>query len=331
MKILVHGQQAFGKAVLERLMAGPDDVAAVFCPPDAENRPVDPLKAFAVESGLAVHQIPSWKTEEALALITSFEADLCVMAYVTQLIPQTCLDAPAHGSIQYHPSLLPKHRGPSSINWPIIQGEAKTGLSIFWPDEGLDTGSILLQKEIEIGPNDTVGTLYFDRLFPLGVDAMIEAVDMVRAGTAPRIEQDESQATYESWCRHEDAEIDWTEPARTVHCLIRGTDPQPGAWSTLNGDTIKLFGSRRAEVSGTPGTVLKISQEGMTVAAGDGAVTINRIRPHDDRNKLPAAEFADRAGVVPGTRLGGSGPSKRPARLKTSAEKSDRVPPRPAV
>ncbi|MCZ6885267.1 MAG: methionyl-tRNA formyltransferase [Alphaproteobacteria bacterium] len=304
MRILIHGQQAFGKAVLERLLDGPDDIAAVFCPPDIENRPIDPMKALACEAALPVHQLKSWKTGEALALISSFKADLCVMAYVTQLIPQACLDVPALGSIQYHPSLLPKHRGPSSINWPIIQGETKTGLSIFWPDEGLDTGPVALQKEIEIGPDDTVGSIYFDKLFPLGVDAMIEATEMVRDRTAPRIEQDESEATYESWCREENAEIDWSQPARQLHCLIRGTDPQPGAWTTVGGNKLKLYGSRIADVEGEAGTITNVSKAGITVAAGDGSILVTKVRAHDDRAKVDAGEYAEHAGLGTATRLG---------------------------
>src|SRR5919106_18577 len=227
MRLVVHGQQAFGKAVLERLLENGEDVVGVFCAPDREGRPTDPLKELALEKGLVVHQPASWKTDEALELMRSLEADLCVMAYVTLFVPQPALDAPKLGTIQYHPSLLPRHRGPSSINWPIIQGEKKTGLTIFWPDEGLDEGPILLQKEVQIGPDDTLGSLYFNHLFPMGVDAMVEAIDLVREGKAPRIEQDDGQATYESWCRKADAEIDWGRPAGEVYNLIRGTDPQP--------------------------------------------------------------------------------------------------------
>ena len=235
MRIVVHGQQAFGKTVLERLLERNEDVVGVFCGPDREGRPADPLKEFALERDLPVHQPTSWKTDEALELMRSFDPDLCVMAYVTLLVPQRVLDAPRRGTIQYHPSLLPKHRGPSSINWPIIQGETRTGLTIFWPDEALDEGPILLQKEVEIGPHDTLGSLYFNHLFPMGVDAIMEAVDLVRAGKAPRTPQNDSQATYESWCRKADARIDWNKPVSEVYNLIRGTDPQPGAWTLIDG------------------------------------------------------------------------------------------------
>ena len=304
MRILIHGQQAFGKAVLERLMAGPDEVVGVLCPPDREGSPPGPLKEAGLEQGLPVHQPETFKTDEALELVRSFRSDLCVMAYVTLLVPRRVLDAPRLGTIQYHPSLLPLHRGPSSINWARIQGDDKTGLTVFWPDEALDEGPILLQKEVEIAEDDTVGSLYFGKLFPMGVDAIAEAVELVRAGTAPRIEQDHGRATYESWCLEADAEVDWSRPADEVHRLICGTDPQPGAWTTIGGNRLKLYGSRLGTGSGAPGEVLELSDAGMAVAAGDGSVVVQRVRAHDSRTKVAAAGYAGDADLRPGQRLG---------------------------
>ena len=149
------------------------------------------------------------------------------MAFVTLFVPEEFLNSPTHGTFQYHPSLLPKHRGPSSINWPIIQGSKKTGLTIFWPDNGLDTGPVLLQKEVEIGADDTLGSIYFDKLFPMGVEAMMESLDLVKAGNAPKIVQDEAQSTYESWCKAKDVELDWNKPAQEVYNMIRGANPAP--------------------------------------------------------------------------------------------------------
>ena len=176
------------------------------------------------------------RDREAVDAFKDLNADLCVMAFVTDIIPEAILEAPTRGTIQYHPSILPKHRGPSSINWPLIRGETRTGLTIFWPDKGLDTGPVLLQKEVDIDPDDTVGSLYFDKLFPLGVEAMVEAVILVRDGAAPRAAQDESQATYEGWCKAEDIVIDWSGPAAEVYNLIRGGDPSPGAGQHLRGE-----------------------------------------------------------------------------------------------
>jgi methionyl-tRNA formyltransferase len=303
MRIVVHGQQAFGKAVLERLLERNENVVGVFCAPDREGRPTDPLKELALERGLPVHQSTSWKTDEALELMRSFDPDLCVMAYVTLLVPQQVLDAPRLGTIQYHPSLLPKHRGPSSINWPIIEGETKTGLTIFWPDEALDEGPILLQKEVEIGPDDTLGSLYFNHLFPMGVDAMMEAIDLVRAGKASRIPQDDSQATYESWCRKADAKIDWSKPAAAVYNLIRGTDPQPGAWTLVGGQEVQIYDSAPGQGSGEPGTVLRVADDSFEVAAQDGSIVVKRVRPQGGK-KMDAGAFAKEAGLQQGARLG---------------------------
>ncbi|MDE0727379.1 MAG: methionyl-tRNA formyltransferase, partial [Alphaproteobacteria bacterium] len=232
MKIVVNGQQAFGKSVLEALLDRGDDVIAVYCEPDREDARPDPIKVAAEEHGLPVYQPASYKKAEVWAAFAELNPDLCVMAFVTKIVPEEFLYIPTHGTIQYHPSLLPRHRGPSSINWPIIQGADKTGLTIFWPDNGLDTGPVLLQREVAITANDTLGSIYFDQLFPMGVAAMLESVDLVKAGKAPKIVQNEADATYESWCRADDVAIDWTQPAAVVHNLIRGADPQPGAWTT---------------------------------------------------------------------------------------------------
>ncbi len=304
MRIVINGQQAFGKAVLEALLERGENVVAVYCAPDKPGRPVDPLKQAAVERGLPVHQPASFKDPAVLDTLRALEPDLGVMAYVVILVPESILDAPTHGTIQYHPSLLPRHRGPSSINWPIIQGETRTGLSIFWPDKGLDTGPVLLQKEIAIGPDDTLGNIYFDHLFPMGVAAMIEAVDLVKAGAAPKIAQDETQATYEGWCRKEDVAIDWSRPAAEVHNLIRGADPQPGAWTTWNGKMLQIYDCvRLAAADGAPGEVTEATTEWLVVAARGGAIHVKRVRPEGDQ-KMSAGDFIAAGEVKPGGVLG---------------------------
>ena len=169
---------------------------------------------------------------------------------------------------------------------------------------GLDTGPIVLQKEVEIGPDDTLGSLYFDSLFPLGVAAMLEAVDLVKAGNAPKIPQDPEAGSYEGWCRAEDAQIDWNKPAQQVYNLIRGTNPQPGAWTRYQDQTLKIFDSAlSSESGGTPGTVLAIDDDGIRVAAQDGQVLIKRVRPEGDK-KIAASEFATKSGLSVGDKLG---------------------------
>jgi methionyl-tRNA formyltransferase len=308
MRIVVHGQQAFGKSVLEALLERGEDVVAVYCAPEPAQGGgrIDPLKEAALARGLPVYQPRSFRNQpEVREEFARLRADLCVMAYVTLIVPEEILDLPTRGTIQYHPSLLPRHRGPSSINWPIIAGETRTGLTIFWPDNGLDTGPILLQKEVEIRDTDTLGSLYFDRLYPLGVAALLEAVDLVRAGTAPRIAQDESRATYEGWCKKEHVQIDWQQPLQRVWNLIRGADPQPGAWTTHAGAPVQLLDARKlvGAAGGQPGEVTAIDDAGLTIAAAGGRIQVSRVRAGGGP-KIGAAEFARNAGVRPGARLG---------------------------
>ena len=321
MRIVVHGQDAFGKAVLERLLAQGENIVAVCCAPDKAGRPEDPLKVLAREKGLPVHQPKSWKTPEALALMQSFNADLCMMAYVLLFIPQPVLDAPRLGTFQYHPSLLPDHRGPSSINWPIAMGKTKTGLTIFWPDEGLDEGPVLLQKTVDIGPDETLGDVYFKKLFPIGVDAMMESLALVKAGKAPKIKQDLSKGSYESWYKKDLVEIDWSKPAAEIYNTIRAANPAPGAWSTIAGHKVDIYDSARVAGPGIAGEIVSITEDGITVAAGDGRILIKRVRAAGGQ-KIAAAEFAKTAGLLVGAAFDppapkAAEPEKKPAGAKS--------------
>ena len=299
MRIVVHGQDAFGKAVLEKLLARGDNVVAVCCAPDKTGKPEDPMKILAREKGLPVHQPKSWKTPEALALMQSFNADICMMAYVLLFIPQPVLDAPKLGTFQYHPSLLPDHRGPSSINWPIAQGKTKTGLTIFWPDEGLDEGPVLLQKTIDVGPDETLGDVYFKKLFPLGVDAMLESLDLVKAGTAPKLKQDLAKGSYESWFKKDLAELDWTKPVADVYNTIRAANPAPGAWSMLKGVKLDIYDASRIAESGAAGTITAISADGLTVAGNGGSILVKRVKAPEGK-KIAATEYATAVGLKVG-------------------------------
>ncbi|MCH7880095.1 MAG: methionyl-tRNA formyltransferase [Proteobacteria bacterium] len=305
MRIVVHGQQTFGKAVLERLLERGENIVAICTAPDKEGKPLDPLKQLALEKGLPVHQPASWKTPESLELMQSFEADICIMAYVLLLVPESVLDAPRLGSFQYHPSLLPMHRGPSSINWPIAMGATRTGLTIFWPNAGLDEGPILMQKECDIGPDDTLGDVYFNKLFPMGVDAMIESLDLVKAGTAPKQAQNLDEGSYESWFGKAQVEIDWSKSAQDIYNTIRAANPQPGAWSTVDGVSVQIYDARKTEsVNGEAGTVAEVSDAGILVSAGDdGGILISRVRPAGE-GKISAAEYAASNGLETGVKLG---------------------------
>jgi len=307
MRIVVHGQQAFGKAVLEALLKRGEDVIAVYAAPEKPGAKADPLKEAAIAAKLPVYQPASYRKPEVCEEFKALKPDLQVMAFVTLFVPEDFLNIPTQGSIQYHPSLLPKYRGPSAINWPIIQGDTETGLSIFWPDNGLDTGDVLIQKKTLISDTDTLGSVYFDRLFPMGVEAMLEAVDLVKAGKAPRIKQDESQATYEGRCGPDNARIDWGKPWRQIDRLIRGCNPAPGAWTTLDGKTIRVFEAKPLPakdpkgIAGKMGEVVEVGAEGFTVVCADGRIKVVRVQA--DGPKIAASEFAASSKLTTGTRL----------------------------
>ena len=304
-RVAVIGQAAFGESVLNALVEGGENVVGVFCSPDREGRPVDPIKAAAEKHGVPVFQFRRMRNQDAIDAFLELNTDLCVMAFVTDIVPDAMLEALKLGTIQYHPSLLPLHRGPSSINWPIIQGDAKTGLSIFWPDKGLDTGPILLQKETEISADDTLGSVYFDRLFPMGVDAMIESVQMVKSGTAPKIVQDESEATYEGWCRADDVIIDWSKPVGEIYNLVRGADPSPGAGTTFKGSKLQFFraGRNDGDTGKSPGEIVSVTDSAFEVAAGGGSIIVGRVQPEGAR-KIMSPEWTESVGLKVGDKFG---------------------------
>jgi methionyl-tRNA formyltransferase len=309
MKIAIVGQQDFGKAVLEAFLARGDEVAGVFCAPEKEGAKADPLKAAAQEKGLRIFQFPSLRNTEALDAMRALNADLGIMAFVLQFAPQEFVKIPKKGTVQYHPSLLPKYRGPSSINWPIIRGDTRTGLSIFRPTDGLDEGPVILQKETPIGPDDTLASVYFDRLFPMGVAAMLEAADLVIAGKNREAVQDETLASYEGWCRAAEAKINWATHVDFIYNLVRGCNPAPGAWTTLNGKKLQIFDARKhafrtfGAVRGKVGEISEIGAASFFVTAQGGRIEVLKAK-HEDGKKLSAADFVSQNHIAPGTVLG---------------------------
>ena len=303
MRILLIGQAAFAERVLERLASGGHEIAAVVCPPDRGPKP-DPTKVAALARGVPVHQFASLKGAEARDAFAAARADVGVLAYVTQIVPEALLALPRLGSVCFHPSLLPRYRGGSAIPWQLIRGETMTGVTVFWPDAGIDTGPILLQRSAPVGPDETAGSLYYGTLFELGVDVVVEAVELIAAGRAPRLPQDAALATYDPLLTDVHAAIDWAAPAHRVHDLIRGCDPQPGAHTIAGEALVRLFEPRRvAGVAGhPPGTVVALDATGVTVATADGVVHCARAR--GDGPKAAAADVLRGLGVTAGVRLG---------------------------
>jgi methionyl-tRNA formyltransferase len=304
MRLIVMGQQAFGKDALAKLLeAGTDEVVAVYCEPDRDGKPVDPIKEFALEKGLPVLQPADFKDQSTIDELAAFKADLMIMAFVNVFVPEAARDTPTHGSICFHPSLLPLHRGPSAVNWPIIMGSTVSGFCWFYPSDGLDEGDILLDWECPIGPDDTVIDLYFKKIYPAAVDSVLDVVDLYRDGNPPHKEQDESKATYERRCTKNHARIEWHRPVGQVYDLIRGTNPAPGAWTTLSGETVDIFDSTRVPGDGISGRVIEITDEGVSVQCVGGRILIKRVRP-DGGAKMSAAEWAKSVNLEPKTTLG---------------------------
>ncbi|MBI4515784.1 MAG: methionyl-tRNA formyltransferase [Deltaproteobacteria bacterium] len=301
MRIILIGQAAFAEKVLDGVRKDGHQVAAVYCPPDTGAKP-DPVKARALALDIPVRQHQSLKRAEVRREFQELAADLAVLAYVTQIVPQSVFEVPRLGSICFHPSLLPRYRGGSAIAWQIIKGETQSGVSVFWVDAGIDTGPILLQKTAAIDPDDTAGSLYFNQLFAVGVEAVMESVQLIAAGSAPRVAQDESLATYDPLCRDEHAAIDWARPLRQVYNLIRGCDPQPGAYTLFNGHKLRLYDARCVAGTFRPGVVEAVTAEGVLIGADGGGIRAKRVRCGDQ--KLAAAAFAAENGLSVGTRLG---------------------------
>ena len=305
MRLALIGQQAFGRAVLDGFRERGDEVAGVFVAPEKPGAKPDPLRARAEELGIPVFQIERYGSDPALGALKGLDVELGVMAYVTRFVPQSFVTIPQHGTIQFHPSLLPAHRGPSSINWPIILGRRETGLSIFRPVDGLDEGPIILQKKIEIGLDDTLGSIYFDQIFPLGIAALLEAAELVVSGRSVEQAQSEAGASYEGWVRDAEARIHWAQHVDLVYNLIRGCNPQPGAWTMAGDRRLQIFDARKiaarafAPVKGLkPGQVAAMTADGITIHAQGGFIEVLRCRL-DNGPKLAARD----AGLPPGTIL----------------------------
>ena len=304
MRIILIGQAPFGGGVLEGLLAKGEEVVAVYTPPDTSGGQLDPLKRVAVENMIPVFQPDTYKTDQVFAEYVDLKPDLTILAFVPRITPARYLELPTYDAICFHPSILPRHRGASAINWALIMGDTKTGLSIFWPKAGVDTGPVLLQREVEIGEQDTAGSLYFNHLFPMGVAAILEAVELIKAGSAPRIPQNEQGATYEPPCDDRVAGIDWNKPGREIYNLVRGCDPQPGAYAYREAEKIRFYGAALLQepVADKPGTIVRIDSEDMHIAVNGGLLAVSKIRSQNSA-KMSVVNFASENGVRVGDRL----------------------------
>ncbi|KAM9673302.1 mitochondrial 10-formyltetrahydrofolate dehydrogenase [Trichechus inunguis] len=304
LKLALIGQSLFGQEVYSHLQKEGHRVVGVFTVPDRDGK-ADPLALAAEKDGTPVFKFPKWRVKgktikEVAEAYRSVGAELNVLPFCTQFIPMDVIDSPKHGSIIYHPSILPRHRGASAINWTLIMGDKKAGFSVFWADDGLDTGPILLQRSCDVEPNDTVDTLYNRFLFPEGIKAMVEAVQLIANGKAPHTPQPEEGATYEGIQKKENAEISWDQSAEVLHNWIRGHDKVPGAWTEINGQMVTFYGSSLLNSSVPPGEPLEIkgaekpglvTKKGLVLFGNDGKALIVRNLQFEDGKMIPASQY----------------------------------------
>ena len=302
MRIIVIGQGPFGEKVFEALIQKGEDVVGSFSPPDKRG---EAMKALAEKSGIPSFRPNLMKDPQVYKDYVKLRPDLAILAFVTNIIPEKLLTIPSFGTICYHPSILPRHRGASGINWAIIQGDTRTGLTILWVDKGIDTGPILLQKEVEIGPDETTGSLYFKTLFPMGIDAIVEAVGLIKKGKAPRIPQDESKATYEPPCDDRVASVNFEKPMKDIYNLIRGCDPQPGAYIMFKGKRVRFYDAKMfpSAIDKRFGEIVSIEEGGLQIAVTGGRIQIGKLRV-DKGEKIGPIELAQSIDLKIGDRFG---------------------------
>ncbi|XP_069012416.1 mitochondrial 10-formyltetrahydrofolate dehydrogenase [Embiotoca jacksoni] len=304
LKLAVIGQSVFGQEVYSSLRKEGHQVVGVFTVPDKEGK-ADPLAAAAEKDGTPVFKFPRWRVKgrpvpEVVEAYEAVGAELNVLPFCSQFIPMNVIDHPQHGSIIYHPSILPRHRGASAINWTLIQGDQRAGFSVFWADDGLDTGPILLQKECSVEPNDTVDSLYNRFLFPEGISAMVEAVQLIADGKAPRVPQTEEGASYEGIQKKSNAMVNLAQPAEAIHNWIRGHDKVPGAWITIDGQAVTLYGSSMLGGAAPAGQPLDmegasqpglITKNGLVLYGSDGKALLVKNLQFENGKMIPAAQF----------------------------------------
>ena len=289
-------------------LAGSEEVSLVVTNPDRPSGrgqvlSPPPVKVAALRMGLPVFQPEKARSPDSVARIAAEKPDLIVVVAYGHILPKSILDIPARGCINVHASLLPKYRGAAPINWAVVRGETVTGVTIMKMDVGMDTGPMLLSREIPIGGEDTAETLY-PRLSLLGAEALTEALRRLREGTLPEIPQDDSLATTAPMLRKEHGRIDWARPAAEVRNLIRGMTPWPSAFAAHDGKPLKILSASLREGKGEPGEILDVGREGMLVACGDGAIALGRVQPEGGR-PMASRDYAHGRRVRKGDRLSG--------------------------
>ncbi|MCG6917826.1 MAG: methionyl-tRNA formyltransferase [Deltaproteobacteria bacterium] len=307
--LVFMGTPEFALPSLKGLLAAGAPISLVVTQPDrpkgrGRKMVAPPVKLLAEAEGIPVYQPQKVKTGEAIERIATLAPSCIVVAAYGQLLPAEILALPRLGAVNVHASLLPKYRGPAPIHWALIRGEEKTGITTMLMDIGMDTGDILMQREVVIEPGDTAGTLH-DRLAEEGARLLLETLDLLKKNTLKPRAQDDSQATYAPMLVKEDGEIDWKEGAKKICCRIRGLDPWPGGFTLWKGKRLKLFGCKPLSITSQarPGTVIAADEGGLQVASGKGVVLIKTLQL-EGRRSLAVADFLRGYSLQEETRFG---------------------------
>jgi len=308
-RIIFMGTPDFAVPTLEALIQGPDEIIAVVTQPDrsrgrSKKLVAPPIKELAQRFALDLYQPDTVKTSEFLTTLRSYDPDIIVVAAYGRILPESIINLPRHGCINVHGSLLPRHRGAAPIQWSIIKGDPEVGVTIMQMDKGMDTGDILMRAAIVPDPNETSGSL-FPKIARLGSHTLMDTLDMLAQGGLAMIRQDEKLATSAPMLRKEDGLIDWNRDARKLHCLIRGLDPWPTAYSFLDNRKFQIFMPEVMHQSSTrrPGTLLRADREGLLIAAGDSTLLIKEVKV-EGKKRMAAADFLNGYALEPGSVFG---------------------------
>lgn len=315
MNIIFMGTPELAATVFEKLIESDHNILAAVTQPD---RPVgrgkkikySPVKELALEHNIPVLQPIKAREEDFIKELENYNPDLIVVAAYGQILPESILNLPKYGCINVHTSLLPKYRGASPIQWAIMNGDEKTGVTIMHMEASLDTGDIIIQEEVIIDKKETAATLH-DKLAICGGNLLLEAIKLLEEGRAPRIKQDDSKATYVKTIDKSEGSIDFSEPAQVIERKIRGLNPWPSAYTFLKGQNLKVWEAqvlredeaRLSSKEAIPGQIIDVSDKGLIVKTGDGYLNLLEIQLAG-KKRMKVADFLRGNKVEVGTELG---------------------------
>lgn len=304
LRVVFCGTGEIGLPALKALLdSGKYEVPGVITQPDKPaGRDLKPrasaIKQLALERGIPIHQPPKLRDAASLEILRGMQPDVMVVVAYGQILPKSVLELPRLGCLNLHASLLPRHRGASPIHSAILAGDQKTGMSVMYMDEGLDTGDVLLEESLDITPQETTGELH-DRLADLAAPCLLRALDLLETGNAPRHPQVAGTATYAPKLKKADGFLDWQKPASDIARRVRAMSPWPGAFARIQGQVLKIHAVSESPASGAPGSVLQADANGLVVACGEGALVLSSVQL-EGRKRLPTAEFLRGFPLAPG-------------------------------